>query len=120
MAGTATATFRRLYVSIPWFRTFSAWGYAMKSYRCPSKSFAGPAVSLQSSTFPREPISLYPTLHITGDCIVKTLYSGTYTFFRNRDIWGEDADVWRPSRWLDGSVKSSGATVGIWTNLYAG
>jgi len=38
-------------------------------------------------------------------------------YHRNRDIWGEDADVWRPSRWLDGSVRSSGSTVGIWEKL---
>ncbi|KAI0002552.1 cytochrome P450 [Russula compacta] len=36
---------------------------------------------------------------------------------RNKDIWGEDADVWRPSRWIDGSIKSPGANVGVWTNL---
>ncbi|KAF8483511.1 cytochrome P450 [Russula ochroleuca] len=35
---------------------------------------------------------------------------------RNRDIWGEDADIWRPSRWLDGSVKSP-TSVGVWSNL---
>jgi len=36
---------------------------------------------------------------------------------RNKDIWGRDADIWRPSRWLDGSVKSSEVNVGVWANL---
>lgn len=43
----------------------------------------------------------------------------TNTPFRNKDIWGDDADVWRPSRWIDGSVKSPRTNVGVWTNLYA-
>ncbi|KAH9965228.1 cytochrome P450 [Russula dissimulans] len=36
---------------------------------------------------------------------------------RNKNIWGEDADIWRPSRWLDGSVKPSEVNVGIWASL---
>ncbi|KAI0298376.1 cytochrome P450 [Multifurca ochricompacta] len=36
---------------------------------------------------------------------------------RNKDLWGEDADVWRPSRWLDGTVKNTGFNVGVWGNL---
>jgi Cytochrome P450 len=30
MSGTATPTFRRQYVSIPWFRTFSVWRHATR------------------------------------------------------------------------------------------
>ncbi|KAI0292218.1 cytochrome P450 [Multifurca ochricompacta] len=32
---------------------------------------------------------------------------------RNKELWGEDADVWRPSRWLDGTVKNTGFNVGV-------
>ena len=120
MAEDGIPIFRRPYVSTSLFRTFSARRLGTKSYPCPDKSFAGPAMSSKSSAFLREPISSYPTLHITGDHIVKLPYPETYTSFRNRDIWGEDADVWRPSRWLDGSVKSPGINVGVWSNLYAG
>jgi hypothetical protein len=112
-------TFRRPYVSIPLFRTFSGRRLMTKSYPCSSKSIAGPEVSPKSSTFLREPILSYQTLPIASEHTIYPSRPETYTFFRNRDIWGEDADVWRPSRWLDGSVKSPGATVGIWTNLYA-
>jgi len=35
---------------------------------------------------------------------------------RNKDIFGEDADVFRPERWLDGTVKKS-ANVGVYANL---
>ncbi|KAI9441397.1 cytochrome P450 [Lactarius indigo] len=38
-------------------------------------------------------------------------------YHRNKEIWGEDADVWRPSRWLDGTVKTTGTNVGVWANL---
>jgi hypothetical protein len=48
-----------------------------------------------------------------------SLRSVTDTYFRNKVIWGADADVWRPSRWLDGSVKSSGTNTGVWANLCA-
>jgi hypothetical protein len=36
---------------------------------------------------------------------------------RNKDIFGDDADVFRPERWLDGTVKKS-ANVGVYANLY--
>src|SRR5260221_567551 len=42
-----------------------------------------------------------------------------HTFFRNKNIWGDDADVWRPSRWLDGTIQSSGTNPGVWSNLCA-
>lgn len=38
-------------------------------------------------------------------------------YHRNKEIWGEDADVWRPSRWLDGTVRTTGANVGVWSNV---
>lgn len=38
-------------------------------------------------------------------------------YHRNKDIWGDDADVWRPSRWLDGTIKTTGGNVGVWGNL---
>jgi hypothetical protein len=45
------------------------------------------------------------------------MFGVTYVCLRNKNIWGEDADVWRPSRWLDGTVKSPGSNVGVWANL---
>ncbi|KAH9975382.1 cytochrome P450 [Lactifluus volemus] len=36
---------------------------------------------------------------------------------RNKSTWGDDADVWRPSRWFDGTVKSPGGNIGVWANL---
>jgi len=38
-------------------------------------------------------------------------------YHRNKNIWGDDADVWRPNRWLDGTVQSSGTNPGVWSNL---
>ncbi|KAI0001210.1 hypothetical protein BJV77DRAFT_266868 [Russula vinacea] len=90
--GTGTVNFDRLPflnavikedVSTSLFRTFSARRLGTKSYPCTDKSFAGPAMSSKSSAFLRNP---YHHIDVA-----------------NRDIWGEDAGVWRPSRWLDGS-----------------
>ncbi|KAI0281778.1 cytochrome P450 [Russula aff. rugulosa BPL654] len=72
-----------------------------------------------------EVIPLSEQVRCRSGSVTKELYipQGTHiiisdvAYHRNRDIWGEDADVWRPSRWLDGSVKSPGTTVGVWTNL---
>ncbi|KAI0260715.1 cytochrome P450 [Gloeopeniophorella convolvens] len=36
---------------------------------------------------------------------------------RNRELWGEDATIWRPDRWLDGTIKTSDVNVGVWANL---
>ena len=37
---------------------------------------------------------------------------------RNRDIWGEDADVWRPARWTDGTANREADNIGPYENLY--
>ncbi|KAI0052758.1 cytochrome P450 [Auriscalpium vulgare] len=36
---------------------------------------------------------------------------------RNKHIWGSDADVWRPERWLDGTVDAGSTRVGVVGNL---
>lgn len=33
------------------------------------------------------------------------------------EVWGEDAHVYRPERFLDGSLKDNPHTVGVWSNL---
>jgi hypothetical protein len=45
------------------------------------------------------------------------IFAATLTVSRNKSIWGDDADVWRPSRWFDGTVKSPGGNIGVWANL---
>ncbi|KAI9453185.1 cytochrome P450, partial [Russula earlei] len=73
-----------------------------------------------------EVISLSEQVRCRSGIFIEELYipQGTHIIISNvaynrwnKDIWGEDADAWRPSRWLDGSVKSSGANVGVWANL---
>ncbi|KAI6094804.1 cytochrome P450 [Pisolithus croceorrhizus] len=40
------------------------------------------------------------------------------TYNRNKDMWGEDADVYNPDRWLDGIAKDKKeAATGIYSNL---
>jgi len=37
---------------------------------------------------------------------------------RNKDLWGEDADVFNPERWLDGAATEKKATsLGVYSNL---
>ncbi len=50
---------------------------------------------------------------------------GTYIFCsiaaynRNKEIFGADADLFNPERWLKGTVKpSSDASIGVYANLY--
>ena len=37
---------------------------------------------------------------------------------QTKDIWGEDADVWRPARWTDGTVDCKVDNIGPYENLY--
>jgi hypothetical protein len=119
MAEDGIPIFRRPYVSTSLFRTFSARRLGTKSYPCPDKSFAGPAMSSKSSAFLREPISSYPTLHITGDHIVKlpyprrprlTLPLGTGISGVRMQTSGDQADGWtgqsspRESMWVYGQI----------------
>jgi len=72
-----------------------------------------------------EVIPLSEQVHCRSGSVIEELYipQGTHVivsdiaYNRNKVIWGADADVWRPSRWLDGSVKSSGTNTGVWANL---
>ena len=37
---------------------------------------------------------------------------------RSKDLWGEDAHMFNPDRWLDGTVKDKRETgVGVYANL---
>jgi hypothetical protein len=37
---------------------------------------------------------------------------------RNKDLWGEDADVFNPDRWIDGIAKEKKAkSLGVYSNL---
>ncbi|KAI0295704.1 cytochrome P450 [Russula brevipes] len=68
-----------------------------------------------------EVIPLSEQVHCRSGSVIEELYipQGTHVIIsdiaynRNKVIWGADADVWRPSRWLDGSVKSSGTNTGV-------
>ncbi|OJA08929.1 hypothetical protein AZE42_05321 [Rhizopogon vesiculosus] len=72
----------------------------MTSFRCPSQSLRA-LENLQS---------------VGGSSLRRHL---SYVISdRNKDLWGEDAYVFNPERWLNGSAKEKKATsVGVYSNL---
>ncbi|KAJ6631106.1 cytochrome P450 [Mycena sp. CBHHK59/15] len=41
------------------------------------------------------------------------------SYHRLRSVWGDDAEEFKPSRWLDGRIPASGASMGPYSNLLA-
>ncbi|KAJ7755349.1 cytochrome P450 [Mycena maculata] len=41
------------------------------------------------------------------------------SYHRLTSVWGEDAEEFKPTRWLDGNVPASGASMGPYSNLLA-
>ncbi|KAJ7770481.1 cytochrome P450 [Mycena metata] len=41
------------------------------------------------------------------------------SYHRLTSVWGEDAEEFKPSRWLDGNMPASGASLGPYSNLLA-
>ena len=71
-----------------------------------------------SYSFPQGQPSTYPQSDITRTPLIfiLTLVETTGPFRRNKDIWGRDADEFRPERWFEMSEKRE-TSFGVYGNL---
>jgi hypothetical protein len=54
----------------------------------------------------------------SGSSTLREYFLLTLRSDRNKDLWGEDAHVFNPERWLNGTVKDKKiTTLGIYSNL---
>lgn len=71
--------------------------------------FSKPLACINGTTISSMPVP-------KGTTIIIAIYSAN----RNKAIWGEDADEWKPERWLDGKMPQAvtdAKVPGVYPNL---
>lgn len=90
----------------------------MTSFHCHSQSPRDPGTLSMSYRFRKVPELLRQLQRTIGRSFHIPFSDDVLISIRNKELWGEDAHVFNPDRWLNGTAKEKKVTsIGVYSNL---